>query len=117
MSAEWNSSVTLEAFVVSELRKQRTWSRKRFRLFHFRQRDEEVDIVIELAGGQVILVEVKSAMDVDQRSWKNLVSLRSKLGDRVAAAVVLYAGRTSATVRLADGPVYVLPVQSLWEHP
>lgn len=107
----------LESFVVGELRKQQTWSDEEFRLFHYRQRDEEVDIVIEFADGRVLLVEVKSAQHVDARAWKNLDSMMEKLGDRVVASVVLYLGDKHMAMSRAHGKVIVTPVSSLWMHP
>lgn len=107
---------TLEAFVAGELRKQQGWSRLRYRLFHFRQREQEVDIVIELNDARLVLVEVKSARDVDQRAWRNMELLMEKLGDRVMAGVVLYMGDGVHTVRRPAGRIQILPVSSLWKH-
>lgn len=107
----------LETFVAGELFKQQAWSQRRFRLFHLRERETEIDIVIELADGRLILVEVKSARDPDARAWRNLVLMQRKLGERVAAAVVLHQGSAAHTVAVETGKVTVLPVRSLWEHP
>ena len=83
---------TLEAFVVSELRKQFSWMQEPPQLFHYRQREEDIDVVAELSDGRLILIEIRSAVDVDARAWKLLDAISSKLRDRVAASVVLYLG-------------------------
>ncbi|SER62688.1 ATP-binding protein [Corynebacterium cystitidis] len=108
----------LEGFVAGELFKQRSWSQSRYRLYHFRERDTEIDIVVELRDGRLILVEVKSARDVNAKAWAHLSTVRKRLGrGRVAAAVVLYMGEHAAAVNLEGGPVHLLPVNSLWAHP
>lgn len=106
-----------EGFVAGELRKQRVWSNERFDLHHFRERDNEVDIVVELADGSLILVEVKAAMGVDSRAWASLIRLSEKFGDRVVARVVLHNGPQVATINDGGYPVHVLPASTLWEHP
>lgn len=107
---------TLESFVVNELRKQQTWAEEEFRLFHYRQRDEEVDVVIELSDGRVILIEVKSAVSVDARAWKHLDSMMAKHGDRVVASVVFYLGERYMEIARPNGKVILAPVESLWAH-
>lgn len=107
----------LEAFIVGELRKQQTWSTERYSIAHFRQRNEEIDIVVELADGRVILIEVKSSHDVDARAWKHLKTIGSQLGQRVAATVVIYLGDKALRFHDDGHTIFVLPVTSLWQHP
>lgn len=107
----------LEAFIVGELRKQQTWSTERYSIAHFRQRNEEIDLVVELADGRVILIEVKSAHDVDARAWKHLKAIGSQLGQRVAATVVIYLGDKALRFHDDEHTIFVLPVTSLWQHP
>lgn len=107
----------LDAFVVSELHKQRAWARERYTIHHFRERDTEVDVVLELADGRVILVEVKAAHGVDARSWKHLLDVSQKVGERVVARVVLHTGTQNVTVKDRGMAVHLLPVGSLWQHP
>lgn len=52
----------LESFVAAELAPQRTWSARRFDLFHHRERDgAEVDLILEFDDGSVVALEVKAA--------------------------------------------------------
>lgn len=108
---EYFGSLT-EQFVASELLKQSTWSSERFGLFHFRQRDNEANIVIELADGRLILVEVKSGLSVNSNVWDKLE--RTVPQDRVVAKVVLYLGDQ---VQRRANNCYLLPISSLWLHP
>lgn len=107
----------LEAFIVGELRKQQTWSTERYSIAHFRRRNEEIDIVVELADGRVILIEVKNSHDVDARAWKHLKTIGSQLGQRVAATVVIYLGDKALRFHDDGHTIFVLPVTSLWQHP
>ena len=105
----------LEAFVSSELKKQQTWSETIYRLYHYRQRNDEVDIVVELQDGSVILMEVKSTSQVRRDSWTSLRRISEKLGARVRASVVLYTGEKGYCIDESQS-LYVLPVGLLWEH-
>ena len=106
----------VEAFVCGELLKQATWSRERFKIAHYRKRDIEIDIVIELADGRVVPVEVKSALSVDARAWKNVLRFGMEHQERCSAGVVLYHGSRAVTVEQDGFPVRVLPISSLWQH-
>ncbi|MCQ9371370.1 DUF4143 domain-containing protein [Corynebacterium sp. 35RC1] len=108
---------TLEAFVVSELRKQLSWMQDPPQLFHYRERDAEIDVVIEVPDGRLILIEIKSAMDVHPRAWKHLDAMSAKLGDRVAANVVLNMGNRVLKLKRPHGKGFVVPIRSLWDHP
>ncbi|MDU3078934.1 MAG: DUF4143 domain-containing protein, partial [Mixta calida] len=99
----------------SELKKQQTWSETIYRLYHYRQRNDEVDIVVELQDGSVILIEVKSTSQVRRDSWTSLRRISEKLGTRVRASVVLYTGKKGYCIDESRS-LYVLPVGLLWEH-
>ena len=101
----------VEQFVATELLKQREWSRQRFRVYHYRSRQAEVDCIVELADGSVIAIEVKSSSSLKEDSWRNMDILRRKLGERFLAGIVLYSGRQSQAV---GDRMYVLPLRALW---
>ena len=100
-----------------QLRAQSTWSRERFSLHHYRERDREIDVVVELADSRLILIEVKAAETVTERAWKNLDVGSAPFKDRVAARVVLYSGTRAVTMKNGEVPLHILPVSSLWQHP
>lgn len=103
----------VEQFCVLELARQRTWSTESWDLFHFRDHDGlEVDIVIELADGRLIAIEVKSSKSVTEKAWAPLERFRGKFPDREITAVVLHGGTQVAHV---GGWLHVLPITSLWQ--
>lgn len=104
----------VEQFVVLELVKQRGWSREPHSLFHYRSLDGlEVDLVIELYGGHLLAVEVKSSSTVSERSWTNLVRFKRAFPDREVTGVCLHAGTFAGRI---DGWLNVLPITALWRH-
>ncbi|MFT4259652.1 ATP-binding protein [Microbacterium sp.] len=103
----------VEGFVVSELFKQRGWSREEYDLFHFRDRTGiEVDIIVELRDGSVIALEVKSGSTLKQEHFRGLKFLRDKLGDRFLGGYVLNTASTGT--RFGDR-LAALPISALWE--
>lgn len=103
----------LEAFVASELLRQRTWSARRFDVYHYRDIDgDEVDLVIELEDGSVIGVEVKAAISFNAKQFRGLTRLRDRLGDRFLAGVVLNTG--AAGYRYSDR-LFGAPISALWD--
>ncbi|WP_257162305.1 ATP-binding protein [Corynebacterium cystitidis] len=100
----------VEQFVVSELRKQQQWSETTFRMFHYRSQFGEVDVVLELRDGRLILVEVKAGQTFRAEWLKHLRSVGDAVGDRLAGSIILHGG---STIAKADG-VDILPINALW---
>ena len=99
--------------VVGELSAQAGWAEVDYRLYHYRdRRGLEVDVIIELGDGRVIAVEVKSAAGLTGRHFAGLTDLKRKLGDRLAAGVVL--APVDEPMRYAEG-LWGLPLNTLWE--
>lgn len=102
-----------EQFVVNELFKQQEWSEKRFRVHHYRSRSAEVDVIVELADGTVIAIEVRSSSTVAPASWRHLERIRDELGERFRYGAVLHTGALAMPV--ADR-IAVMPISRLWRH-
>jgi predicted AAA+ superfamily ATPase len=104
----------VEQFVAIEFEKQREWSDESYRVYHYRDTDGlEVDLVVELADGRLIAVEVKAANEVDAKAWRNLERFHERFADRDVTGVCLYAGTRSWKLH---GWLHVLPVTALWQH-
>jgi predicted AAA+ superfamily ATPase len=107
-----NSGQILEAFVVSELRKQLTWARTQAGLYHYRSRDGvEVDAVIEASDGRVACVEVKAAATVRESDFRGLRQLAELAGTTFVGGVLLYTGTEPLSF---GGNQWALPLSSLW---
>lgn len=105
----------LEAFVASELAKQRGWSRAEYDLYHFRDRNGlEVDLVIEYDDGRVFLIEVKASSTYRSDHVRGMRQLADRLGERFIGGAVL--GLSAEPLQLAQG-IWGLPIATLWEHP
>ena len=94
--------------------KLRAASDRAFGIYHFRDRaGAEVDFILEGPGGQIVGIEVKASSSPGADDAKHLRWLKGKLGDRMAAGIVLHLG--SAAGSLGEG-IYALPVSALWGH-
>ena len=103
----------LEAFVISEIYKQQTWSEIDYTLFHYRDSDKrEVDLVLEMAGGRTIAFEIKAASSFSAKDFAGLKVLREILGERFHCGILLYTG----TQALPFGDrLFAAPISSIWQ--
>lgn len=102
----------LENLVLGELGRQLTWTEEPVRLYHYRDRDGyEVDAILEHAAGDVVAVEVKAAETVRASDFRGIHRLQRRLGDRLLAGVVLYAG--GQPLPFGDR-LRALPISTLW---
>lgn len=102
----------LETFVAGELRRQQSWSRQSFDLYHYRTRTgEEVDLVIEARDGRVIAIEVKAAYAPTDKHFRTMSKLRDRIGEDFVAGFVLHTGPafTQVAPRL-----WAAPIAALW---
>lgn len=103
----------LETFVVGELARQLTWSNTRATLSHWQDRDgREVDVVLELAPGRIVGIEVKAARDVADVDVRHLAHLRDKMGKGFVHGVVIHLGDR---VQPLGERLTAVPLASLWE--
>lgn len=101
-----------ETFVATELERQISFSPEPLTLWHFREDDREVDAIVERPSGEIVGIEVKAGATVRPRDFKGLVQLRERIGDRLLAGVVLYAGEQ--TLPFGER-LWALPLNALWK--
>jgi uncharacterized protein len=102
----------LETFVAMELMKQATWSDETVTFAHYRDADQrEVDLVIETPDGRIAAVEVKAAVDVDERDFGPMALLRQRLGERFVQGVVVHCGER---IEAWGDRLTSVPVTALW---
>jgi uncharacterized protein len=100
-----------ETFVATELERQASWSPEPLSFWHYREDEREVDVIIERPSGEIVGVEVKASATVRARDFRGLTHLRKRLGQRLVAGVVLYAG--AQTLPFGEG-LWALPFNALW---
>ena len=101
----------LETFAVGEILKQVSWWDAPVIAGHFRTAaGHEVDLVLERDDGQVVAFEVKAGSRIHGEDVRGIHELRGKLGQRLAAAIILYTG----TYSYVHEGIAVLPLDRLW---
>jgi hypothetical protein len=102
----------LENFVVMELTKQASWSEVGPKLFHYRTlAGQEVDLLLEDAGGALVGLEVKASASVSSPDFKGLRNLQAASGEKFLRGVVLYTG--SEIVPFGSS-LFAVPISALW---
>lgn len=102
-----------ENFVFNEIVKQAGWNKTEVGMYHFRTtNDDEVDLILELPDGEIVGIEVKSGMSLQQDSFKGLRVLENSVGKKFKRGIVLYAGESAVAF---GHNMFAVPIQSLWE--
>jgi predicted AAA+ superfamily ATPase len=103
----------IDTFVVSQLRPEAELSSLRPRLYHLREKDgrHEIDLLVELAGGDVLAFEIKATAAPDIADARHLAWLRDRLGQRFLAGAVLHTGPRPFGL---GERIFALPICSLW---
>lgn len=102
----------LETFAFAEVMKQVDWLAETCRLYHYRDKDQdEVDIIVEGEGGDVLGIEVKGAATVTAGDFKGLRKLSAASGKDFKLGVVLYDAEQ--TVPFGER-MFAVPISCLW---
>jgi hypothetical protein len=100
-----------ETFVATELERQAAWSPVPLTFWHYREREREVDVIVERPSGEIVGIEVKASASVRPRDFAGLAHLRDRLGPRLQAGIVLYTGEQT----IPFGPnLWAVPLEALW---
>lgn len=107
------AGAAFESFAAMELLRLADASEAEASLFHYRDKQgHEVDVVLELATGEIAGVEVKAAASVSRGDFAGLRQLRDKLDSRFKSGVVLYSGER--TLPFGDR-LWAVPLAGLWD--
>jgi len=103
-----------ENFVISEIRKLRSWSDLDFEMYHYRSSGgAEVDCVLESRRGDIVGIEVKATSSVKSSDFRGLKSLREDSPGQFRRGVVIYDGYE---VVAFDEDLLAVPVGALWSN-
>jgi uncharacterized protein len=100
-----------ENFVTMEIMKQLEWASTSATLYHYRQQNDEVDVVLEDRAGDIACVEVKSTATVRKKDWRQLAKIRDARSSSFKAGFLIYTG--DQTIPLGDR-LWAVPVSGLW---
>ena len=103
----------LDTFVAAQVRAELTLAATRPRLYHLRaqQGRHEIDLLGELAGRQLVGIEVKAEAAGDRGAARHLSWLRDQLGDRFTAGVLLHTGQRTYPI---GERILAAPICTLW---
>lgn len=104
----------VENFVVNEISKQISWSRKkRVKIYYCRLTDDqtEVDIILEDEEGKIVGIEVKSGETINSSDFKHLKQLKQLVGEDFIRGIVLYSGQEK--LPFGDNN-WAIPINDLW---
>lgn len=102
----------LENFVLMELIKQASWSRKNLSLFHYRSASgQEIDFIIEKDDGKIIAVEVKASSKVVDSDFRHIRTFAEETKKKFLRGIIFYTG--SQIVPFSKN-LFAIPVNALW---
>jgi predicted AAA+ superfamily ATPase len=103
----------LDTFVAAQIRPEAALSPSRPRLHHLRTKAgrQEIDLLLEFGGGQVVAIEVKATAAPDIYGSRHLQWLRDQLGDRFTMGLVLHTGPYNFQL---DDRIVAAPISTLW---
>lgn len=101
----------LENFVAMEVLKHADWAEVDTRTYHYRQREDEVDLVLESRSGDIAALEVKAAASIGRKDVRPMEKLRDSRGSHFKAGIVVCTA--AQTTPLGDR-LWAVPVSGLW---
>ncbi|MEY4061132.1 MAG: hypothetical protein RIQ31_794 [Actinomycetota bacterium] len=101
----------IENFVLQQLRPEVELAEASMHHLRNSSGTHEIDLLIEDRQGNLVAIEVKSSMSVNDDDARHLRWLMKEQPDKVKAAVIFYAG--PHVLRLRNG-VIALPISTLW---
>lgn len=102
----------LESFIVNEVKKQISYSDLNIEEYHFRQDSNEVDIVLEEKGGNIIGIEIKKSMTIKPSDFDGLKVLKAHARKNFVRGIILYSGNQMTPF---GEDLWAIPITALWE--
>ena len=82
----------VENFVYTELLKHTTYAQKTTSIFHYREAQYEVDLVLEQSDGSIVGIEVKASASLKPEFARGLLRLSHNAGTTFRAGYIFYGG-------------------------
>lgn len=91
--------------------KHAEWATTDSSAYHYRQREDEVNLVLESRTGDIVAIEVKATASGDRGDIRTVEKLRDKVGPRFKAGVLVCT--CEQTIPLGDR-LWAVPLSGLW---
>ncbi len=82
----------IENFIYAELLKHTTSAKKTTKIYHYRDADYEVDLVLEQKNSKIVGIEVKSSATIKTEYVRGLVRLAKNAKENFEAGYIFYGG-------------------------
>ena len=82
----------VENFIYAELLKHSTYAKKSTKIYHYRDGDYEVDLVLEQKNSKIVAIEVKSSATIKTEYTRGLVKLAKNAKENFLAGYIFYGG-------------------------
>ncbi len=82
----------VENFVYAELLKHSTYAKKSTKIYHYRDGNYEVDLVLEQKNSTIIAIEIKSSATIKTEYTRGLVQLAKNAKENFLHGYIFYGG-------------------------
>jgi len=82
----------VENFVYAELLKHTTYAKKMTKIYHYRDGNYEVDLVLERGDGKIVAIEIKSSATIKAEYTRGLIQLAKNTKDNFLDGYIFYGG-------------------------
>ena len=104
----------IENFVYTELLKHSTYAKKSVQMYHYRDGDYEVDLVLEQKNGNIIAIEVKATATIKVEHLRGLVRLAQNAGDAFVQGYLFYGGDEVLPISKDGFTFWLIPLSVLF---
>ena len=82
----------VENFVYAELLKHTTYAKKMTKIYHYRDGNYEVDLILERGDGKIVAIEIKSSATIKAEYLRGLIQLAQNTKDNFLDGYIFYGG-------------------------
>ena len=104
----------VENFVYAELLKHTTYAKKSTQIYHYRDGNYEVDLVLEQKNGNIIAIEVKATASIKVEHLRGLVKLAQNAEDKFLQGYIFYGGDEVLPISKDGFTFWLIPLSVLF---
>ena len=82
----------VENFIYAELLKHSTYAKKSTKIYHYRDANYEVDLVLEQRDGKIVAIEIKSSATIKPQYTRGLLKLAQNAKENFLQGYIFYGG-------------------------